>query len=322
MTAHNIRSHFGSIESNSKLHNSSKLHHNSSKLQNNQCALGSWVNNFITVAMAQEYTPEGTPDFVEEAHVAMAQESTPEGTPDFVEGAHVPLLPLLESVYMAEDSLFAPPVTTAVRPPRKRSRTTATATATATTATATTATATTATGSTTFSEMFVYHRLTGRYHLILPCMRSSPFYKKEMWSQLFSASYVRDFSIDKYFFSIACNPSMLMVESVIGEHCSIDQITAKLAKYFTKSRRRFYLGITEDPLTRLEMHWLSPPYGVRMKTMFIVAIAPTSAITGLLEKQGIAIMKRSPVGALCLNVGKGGERPSHGVPHHLYCMAE
>ena len=76
----------------------------------------------------------------------------------------------------------------------------------------------------------------------------------------------------------------------------------------------FYIGITDNPAHRWQMHSHS---GVGWSTMFVIAVAASSRTTGQLERHLID-MFRNPL--TCTNIGRGAECSSYGSPHFVYTV--
>lgn len=76
----------------------------------------------------------------------------------------------------------------------------------------------------------------------------------------------------------------------------------------------FYIGITDNPAHRWQMHSQS---GIGWNTMFVIAVAATSRTTGQLERHLIE-MFRNPL--TCTNIGRGAECSSYGSPHFVYTV--
>ena len=76
----------------------------------------------------------------------------------------------------------------------------------------------------------------------------------------------------------------------------------------------FYIGITDNPTHRWQMHSQS---GIGWNTMFVIAVAATSRTTGQLERHLIE-MFRNPL--TCTNIGRGAECSSYGSPHFVYTV--
>ena len=76
----------------------------------------------------------------------------------------------------------------------------------------------------------------------------------------------------------------------------------------------FYIGITDNPAHRWQMHSHS---GAGWSTMFVIAVAANSRTTGQLERHLID-MFRNPL--TCTNIGRGAECSSYGSPHFVYTV--
>ena len=81
--------------------------------------------------------------------------------------------------------------------------------------------------------------------------------------------------------------------------------------------RKIYVGITENPVRRLQMH--KELYG-NVNHMLIVRVRLTSAETANWEKRAIRHLRYYLGYASLLNRGDGGERASAGRPHYGYIL--
>ena len=79
----------------------------------------------------------------------------------------------------------------------------------------------------------------------------------------------------------------------------------------------FYIGITEDPLSRWYGRDGVPGHCRAYSYMIVLYEARSSSSTATLERLLIAHY-HEPGFLRCLNVGRGGERASAGSPHYLY----
>ena len=103
----------------------------------------------------------------------------------------------------------------------------------------------------------------------------------------------------------------------IGEEpCDVEDGWSHASRCITKLVRAgvtFYIGITEDPPRRWSEHIVAGLWNY----MDVLVVAPTSRVTGELEKRLIRQFRR---GLGCTNSGSGNERPSGGQPHYLYVL--
>jgi hypothetical protein len=93
------------------------------------------------------------------------------------------------------------------------------------------------------------------------------------------------------------------------EHCN------RTLGRIVRSGRQFYIGITEHHSRRWEEHQGDTP-GMWAGMVTLVQ-APNSRMTAQLERRLIAQWGHHTT---CRNIGRGGERASHGQPHFVYCL--
>ena len=80
------------------------------------------------------------------------------------------------------------------------------------------------------------------------------------------------------------------------------------------SSRYFYIGITDNPAHRWQMHVHSRN---GWSAMYVIGFAQSSRTTGAWER---ALIQRFRNPLMCHNIAAGGEGASGGSPHFVYCI--